>query len=198
MREYVKRDAGWLQSNDLDSIIRRNGILTILNQHDFNISTALSYGKKAAKSEREYAEFEIDAKIIYDSLLERYMPNMSYESMVSSFCESIIYSAVCGEYQGDEIYIITKAGMYGLSVVGFGSCSGCDALLACDTVDDLKELRRAIKDDVRWFSCLKEMREYIFDDETKKTNWWANDEETMASLTTFFREKEAEESVKWE
>jgi hypothetical protein len=45
-----------------------------------------------------------------------------------------------GDYQGTLVYVIPEVAyqpsMYWAVKVSYGSCSGCDTLQACDTVDD--------------------------------------------------------------
>lgn len=45
-----------------------------------------------------------------------------------------------GDYQGTYVYVIPEVGyqpdMYWVVKVYYGSCSGCDTLQACDTVED--------------------------------------------------------------
>lgn len=56
------------------------------------------------------------------------------------------------DYQGDSRVIFKRGGEYGLMIFGWGSCSGCDALQACSTYQDIEDLRSRLEADIRWES----------------------------------------------
>ena len=61
----------------------------------------------------------------------------SYQSLVESYGYEILTSISLGSYQGDMLMIVGNNNrQYALFVTGYGSCSGCDALCACDVYDD--------------------------------------------------------------
>lgn len=65
----------------------------------------------------------------------------SYDAIVQSF-GTIICEAHTQDWQGDSLYALKDlaASTYGFLCFGWGSCSGCDALEACNTAEDLQEL----------------------------------------------------------
>lgn len=55
------------------------------------------------------------------------------------------------DYQGDTRALIKgKDGRYGYLKFGWGSCSGCDALQACRSYENLGELISELQQAVRW------------------------------------------------
>lgn len=63
-------------------------------------------------------------------------------------------------YQGDSWYLFKKGNKYGYLVFGWGSCSACDALQACNNFNDLKELLETLVSKIIWKSK-EEMLEYF-------------------------------------
>ena len=75
----------------------------------------------------------------------------SYGDIINSFeCESI-FSEILGSYQGDELHFLKdKDGRYGILVFGYGSCSYCDALEGCSSVQDVKDLQESLFGSIEW------------------------------------------------
>lgn len=91
-----------------------------------------------------------------------------------------------GDWQGDYVAVISRDGKIGFVVIGFGSCSGCDALQDCDWhgmsyrgAADIEKSDKKIRDLFNWIEseivwgtpselCRKflknDMRWYRFDD----------------------------------
>jgi hypothetical protein len=76
----------------------------------------------------------------------------SYSGLVESANLEILVDESDDDYQGDSMYLVRDkdTGQFGFITFGWGSCSGCDALQACDTVKDLEELRDSLVDGVAW------------------------------------------------
>lgn len=89
---------------------------------------------------------------------ETYLSN--YDDIVGLF--GVILSANHqDDYQGDSIYTIKQNSTHwGLLVVGWGSCSGCDALQMCDTLTDLVELTEELMNDIKWYNTLAQLKQY--------------------------------------
>jgi hypothetical protein len=87
--------------------------------------------------------------------------NGDYDPMVSCF-GAIVVSVADEDYQGDTRYLLRDGDRWGLLIVGWGSCSGCDALQACDTYKELEDLRSELSAKVEWFdaptSCAERIR----------------------------------------
>jgi hypothetical protein len=65
------------------------------------------------------------------------------------------------DYQGDTRVLLRSDTHYGFVVIGFGTCSGCDALQACTTFEDVDRLIDEIESDIRWFDTLAEAQTYV-------------------------------------
>jgi hypothetical protein len=70
-----------------------------------------------------------------------------YNNIVSKFGE-ILISADAGEYQGSSYYIFKNDNKYGYLSFGWGSCSGCDALEACDSYQEITELFNSLESSI--------------------------------------------------
>lgn len=101
--------------------------------------------------------------------------NGSYHNLVEDFAE-IEFSQTLGYYQGDYLYVLKDDDRYGFLVVGYGSCSYCDALEGCESLDDVYNLRNSIRDNVKWFDSFDELKSYVTDD-NKDLEWYAHEEQ---------------------
>lgn len=79
-----------------------------------------------------------------------------YEEIVATFGE-ILIEAHEGSYQGDSKYLVKKGDLYGIVTFGWGSCSGCDALQACNTQEDIDQLQDDLERGIVWFSDLNDV-----------------------------------------
>lgn len=79
----------------------------------------------------------------------------SYSEIVWSFGYEILDEAVHGDYQGDYFFLLKDGKDLGFLSVGYGSCSGCDALQACENHEEVENLRRSIHHSIRWMSSEK-------------------------------------------
>jgi len=75
-----------------------------------------------------------------------------HRELVGSFADV----ALCvqeGDYQGDYFMLVRSARGWGFVSIGYGSCSGCDAVTAAaeePSFDGLETLRDALRRDVQW------------------------------------------------
>jgi hypothetical protein len=74
---------------------------------------------------------------------EWYTPPMGYDQIVALKGE-IVKDWTLGYYQGDYVYLLKNDDLYSLVVVGYGSCSGCDALEGCENDEDFEYLKQSI------------------------------------------------------
>jgi hypothetical protein len=74
----------------------------------------------------------------------------SYAQIVDSFGVNIVAAISIGDDQGDELYLIELNDDYGLLTVGYGSCSGCDALQGDESPDGHAKLRREMWRSIDW------------------------------------------------
>lgn len=84
----------------------------------------------------------------------------SYDQIVSTFGNPTAW-AHHDDYQGDSIYLIEKDGRLGILTFGWGSCSGCDALEACESQEELDRLQDDLERGIKWFEDHYEVEEYL-------------------------------------
>lgn len=72
-----------------------------------------------------------------------------YEPMVESFGKILVETHV-NDYQGDSWYLLKKDDLYGYLSFGWGSCSGCDALQRCSSLEEVAELYNQLKNSITW------------------------------------------------
>lgn len=83
-----------------------------------------------------------------------------YDPIIRSL-GNVLVKVKDGGYQGDTRLLLEKDGRYGFSVIGWGSCTGCDALRQCSTYDEADKLISQIENEVTWFDTLEDAKAYI-------------------------------------
>lgn len=87
----------------------------------------------------------------------------SYQPMLDSF-GTILVQVDDNDYQGDSRVLYRDGQRFGWLQFGWGSCSGCDALQACDSFAEIEKLMEELCSQVRWFDsaaeCLKFFNEH--------------------------------------
>jgi hypothetical protein len=78
----------------------------------------------------------------------------SYEGILKSVCSDILLTVNDGDYQG-EVYALVRKWedneyVYGIAQWSYGSCSHCDAIEACDSAEDFKEVYEQMVHHIRW------------------------------------------------
>jgi hypothetical protein len=84
-----------------------------------------------------------------------------YDPLLKSFGYDILMKVDDDDYQGDSRILFKHGKKYGLLIFGWGSCSGCDALQACESYEEISDLRDLLYDQIVWRNSAKELREYI-------------------------------------
>jgi hypothetical protein len=85
----------------------------------------------------------------------------SYSELIDSFEVEVVLEIHDDDYQGDSRYVLRSGERYGLLFFGWGSCSGCDALQACDSVSEATELRDQLWNSVHWEPTASGLLRYI-------------------------------------
>lgn len=83
-----------------------------------------------------------------------------YQPMLDAFGK-IVIQIDDDDYQGDSRLLYDENGKIGFLTFGWGSCSGCDALQACGTLDEVQELCDGLQNDIKWFDDKKQALEYF-------------------------------------
>lgn len=103
----------------------------------------------------------INVREIFSDLEEEDIAyNVTYTKIVSHF-GSIEIQSHDTDYQGDSYYLLKKDNEYGYLCVSWGSCSGCDALQACNTFADLQNLVSKLEVSVVWQDSWESMLNWI-------------------------------------
>lgn len=83
-----------------------------------------------------------------------------YDELIDSFEVERLVEVSSDDYQGDTLLLLRRGEEFGFLTFGWGSCSGCDALQACDSAAEATELRDELWAKVEWKSR-DEMRTYL-------------------------------------
>lgn len=113
----------------------------------------------------------IDVKGLYDEGPWEF----DYGPMIKAFGNAVVIVEDC-DYQGDTRVLYDNNGKIGHLVFGWGSCSGCDALQACNDYDDLQALCNELENSIKWFVDAKEAL-FWFETRDWELQWeWHEDE----------------------
>lgn len=99
----------------------------------------------------------------FGSLKDRdwYYRGQDYPDLVGLFCDEIVVEASDDDYQGDTYAILRKGDEYGYLEFGWGSCSGCDALQACGSDEEMAALANQLAASVEWQPDKAALKEWI-------------------------------------
>lgn len=81
------------------------------------------------------------------------------------------------DYQGDSRLLYGKDGKIGYLQFGWGSCSGCDALQACNNMKDIEELMNDLFNQIKWFDSKDEALKYFNEHDWEGDYSWHEDEQ---------------------
>lgn len=123
------------------------------------------YDLREILSNEDYYGYE--PKKEYQDLFGEFL---SYYLLVKSIDTSIRWRVLqTGAYHGNYWYIGEKDEKIYFVDIGYGSCSGCDDLLASeDDIDSLLDLQDRIKRKIREFDGVVELRDWI----ENSNEWW--------------------------
>lgn len=83
-----------------------------------------------------------------------------YTPMLDSFGYEKLLQVDDDDYQGDSRILYRNGEQYGLLIFGWGSCSGCDALQDCNSLEEIDTLRLSLHESIVWRTA-QEMRDYL-------------------------------------
>lgn len=104
---------------------------------------------------------------------EYYYPPMSYDEIVANQGE-ILKDWTIGDWQGDYVYLLKNGDKYAFTVIGYGSCSGCDALEGCGNDEEFNELREDIISGIVW-GTKQDVYDYVNNQEANR--WYFHESE---------------------
>ncbi|MFA5322051.1 MAG: hypothetical protein WC373_05200 [Smithella sp.] len=104
------------------------------------------------------------AKELYPDILDKedgyFFSTGDYEPILKSFGEVKI-QVDDKDYQGDSRVLYKKDNKYGYLQFGWGSCSGCDALQACDSYKAIDDLICQLNESIKWFDSKEEALKFF-------------------------------------
>ena len=117
-----------------------------------------------------------DVATTYDTTYEGW-----YDTLLEDAGIAVLAKAVLGRYDGDVLMVVRAGnGFYGYTRTGYGSCAGCDALQACETMEELKELQRQEIERITWYLTLEAVKQFVCEHDWEGD--WANEEEVVAQF----------------
>lgn len=84
----------------------------------------------------------------------------NYTPMIEAFGEVVVREDD-DDYQGDTFVILKNEGKFGYLSFGWGSCSGCDALQACENIEEVQVLCNELESSIQWFDSENEVYEWF-------------------------------------
>lgn len=94
-----------------------------------------------------------------------------YQPMLNAFGNIVLQVEEDG-YQGSSWLIYEDNGRYGYLTFGWGSCSGCDALLACFTLEEVQELMDYLYASIQWFESLESLQTWFYNRDWEGVHEW--------------------------
>ena len=98
---------------------------------------------------------KVDVRKLYSDVKEDYFYIGDYQPMVDAFGNVAVQQDI-GSYQGDTLVLYDNGGRIGFLVFGWGSCSCCDALQACNNMVEVQELCDELQQSIKWFANKEE------------------------------------------
>jgi len=107
----------------------------------------------------------------------------NYEKIIDAWGYKELVNVSSEDYQGDTHVILhdTDTDKYGYLTFGWGSCSGCDALQACETWKEIKDLADGLHDAIMWKDSARELLDY-FENKDWETEYMWHEEEFKSFL----------------
>ena len=96
----------------------------------------------------------VDVKKLYPNFKEG-IGVWNYTPIVEAF-GNVAVRVDEDDYQGDTWVLYDNDGKIGYLIFGWGSCTYCDALQGCDTIEEVQELCNKLENDIRWFDTAEE------------------------------------------
>ncbi len=100
-----------------------------------------------------------------------------YNPLLNSLGFDILLKVDDDDYQGDSRLLLRDGQRFGVLIFGWGSCSGCDALQACQTMVEIDRLRNELFNSVKWFESSSECLEYFIEHNWKGDHSWHTNEQ---------------------
>ena len=99
-----------------------------------------------------------------------------YQPILNEFGE-ILVQVDDQDYQGDSRVLYRDGSRFGWLQFGWGSCSGCDSLQACDSMKEVQELIDQLKSEIKWFDSKEEAIKFFENHDWQGDYSWHADEQ---------------------
>ena len=95
------------------------------------------------------------------------------------------------DYEGDSRILYLMNEKYGYLQFGWGSCSGCDSLQACNTMKEINDLIQELHQSIVWFDTKKECLHWFQTHDWKGEYSYRHDEqrEFIDAVTAYLTER---------
>lgn len=115
---------------------------------------------------------------------------ISTKEMIESNGFTILKRISVGDYSGDDVYIMRQGNSYAVVVVGYGSCSHCDALMGiCESgsadeemIADLTNYYERIINNVKHFATKEDLLDYLTAEDAGKYSYAFNESEFKEAI----------------
>ena len=92
---------------------------------------------------------------------EGYFTHPYYAELINAFGYEVVSVKDSGDYQGDYFYILRNGSSFGWLVFGYGSCSGCDSMQACNTPAEVLDLAMRLENNIIWHEDAAGLKDYL-------------------------------------
>lgn len=121
----------------------------------------------------------VDVKTLYGGKRPRLWGWTDYQPMLDAF-GNIVVQIDDHDYQGDSRVLYDEAGRIGILIFGWGSCSGCDALQACKSIEDVQQLCDELQDEIKWFDDKNQALQWVLTHDWRGDySWHRNETQTF-------------------
>lgn len=112
-----------------------------------------------------------------------------YGPLLRSFGFEVLHEETEENHSGISYLLYrTAGGEYGFLAFGWGSCSGCDALRACKTWEEVEQLRRTLMRKIVWRADRGALWLWLVDEPIQTLQWHWGSKSFAAFLTAACRE----------
>lgn len=85
----------------------------------------------------------------------------TWPELIADWGYALIAEARFGSEHGDLVAVLSAPGQVGVAVIGYGSCSACDALAGCTDMASLKVLGDQVRSTIHWSSNAADADAYL-------------------------------------
>lgn len=105
-----------------------------------------------------------------------YSQASDYGQMVSRLPGDVVVDVDAGSYQGDTFVLLRDGDRWGYVTFGWGSCSGCDALQACSSFEEVADIYESLINDIHWEPSRLAMLDWFKAHDWEGSWTWHDDE----------------------